>query len=317
MNSGILKIFSFHRSFDMEIEPIVNISANGTFDPDESFHRERQNVLDIPILLVATAAVIADVIIIYNILKHKELRTRTNIYIVNFCICNIFYLIFTPLMLNLFSASEVIHASLICFSDELFFLFMLGNYVFICILLTDWYIVTYKSLNASARCRASYKLVIALVWSALSVFLVGIFLLCTSGVSLFLFLGFLAIACYFCSFIFMAFICVMKFINEKTTSMVEVKSNTELCYVASYFLCWLPNWCYIFVTAFTKFKASNIIIGLSSFIFGYIYPIILLYLMYKKDDKFRNAIRIWMFNDERRNVDEDSHRNDEHSTTLL
>lgn len=301
----------------MEFEPIANISANETFDPDESYRSERQNILDVPILLAASAGIIADFIIVYTILRYRELRTRINIYIVNLCICNVFYLIFTPLILNLFSAAEKIYAATICFSDELFFLFMLGNHVFICILLSDWYIVTYKSLNASARCRASYKLVIATVWVIFSVLSLTIFLQCTSGVSLFLFIAVLAIIFYFCSFIFVAFICLMKVVNERTTSVVEAKSNTELLYVLSYFVCWLPNWMYIFISVFARFIISNVIIGLCTFIIGYVHSVILLYIMYKKDTKFRDAVRKWVFNDSRRNVEEDAPKNDEHFTTLL
>ncbi|XP_044753985.1 somatostatin receptor type 4-like [Coccinella septempunctata] len=301
----------------MDFEPIANISANETFEPDENYRYERENILDIPILLAATAGIVADLIIVFTILRNKELRTRSNIYIVNLCICNIFYLFFTPLILNLFSAAEKLHASTICFSDELFFLFMLGNYVFICILLSDWYIVTYKSLNASARCRASYKLVISTVWATLFVLLITIFLQCTSGISLFLFIALLAIIFYFCSFIFVAVIFVMKVINERTTSVVEAKSNTELLYVMSYFFCWLPNWMYIFVSVFAKIITRAAFLGLCTFMLGYLHSIILLYLMYGRNEKFRIAMRKWMFNEEVRNVEEDSYKDDEHFTTLL
>ncbi|KAL3269104.1 hypothetical protein HHI36_008186 [Cryptolaemus montrouzieri] len=105
----------------MEFDLMNNITANDTFDPDEYYYRSRQNVLDIPMLLFASAGILANSLITYIILRNKPLRTRTNIYLVNICICNSMYLLFSPLIFNLFSAAERIHAYIICFTDEFFF----------------------------------------------------------------------------------------------------------------------------------------------------------------------------------------------------
>ncbi|KAK9890779.1 hypothetical protein WA026_012124 [Henosepilachna vigintioctopunctata] len=272
--------------------------------------------MDVPILLGVTAGVVANCIITYIILRNKSLRVRSNIYIVNFCICNILYLIFTPLILNLFSAAERIHVSVICYSDEIFFLFMFGDYLFICIILLDWYIVTYKSLRTSARCRASYKLVIVSVWTIIIVLMLTIILQCSTGVSLFAFIAAIAILSYFITLILIVFISIMKFINERTTSIIEVKTNLPLIYVLTYFLCWLPNCLYIVIIS--VFNLHGLVaFALGTFVIGYTYSPILLVIMYKRDEKFGKALRKSLCNVEPENSEENHVNGDEHLTTLI
>lgn len=294
--------------------------TNGTsIDPDVIFYQSRFKIAEVLIIIIALFAIAADGIILYIVAKYKSLHVRTNLYLCSLCFCNLIYMLFTPYTLNLFNSASYVTALMVCFVDELFFLFMAANYIFVSVLLFDWYVVTYKSLSCGARCRNNYQTILTVIWIFLVSMAICIITFCSIGIFWFPFIALLAIFSYFGLFCCICGIHVMKLLNRKITSVVEIKNYLELSYATSYCLCWLPNLIGMImaIRGYMRGTLDDHLIILS-FGIGYLHPIILLIQMYSKDKKFQSY-----FNKTFRKKEGDSISignvviEDEHRTTLV
>ncbi|KAK9890783.1 hypothetical protein WA026_012126 [Henosepilachna vigintioctopunctata] len=270
----------------MELDVMKNLSINGTFDPNTYHHIQRHYYLDGFLAILGIGSITSCILIIIIMRKYQILRTRTNSYVVNLCVSNILYLFFSPLFLNLFDAAERISSHEICILDEALMLLFLGIFVFACTILADWYIINYKSLNASIRCRASYNFITLTIWLIILSLFLTICIQCSYGITIFPMISITAIFVFIFSFVFVLIIHIVKFFRSRFSSGVVAKSNMELAIVTCYFLCWLPNWGFTFSFLFASGR-SSLDAELSTFGIAHTYPIVLLALLYYKDRDFK------------------------------
>ncbi|KAK9890781.1 hypothetical protein WA026_012125 [Henosepilachna vigintioctopunctata] len=193
-------------------------------------------IIDITLLMVSVMGVVADILIVFAVIKFETLHTRRNMYLVNFCLLNSIFLSISPAVMH--TSTKIVQTYFLCFSDEVFLILMISNHMFICVVITDWYITTYKSINLAVRCRRSYKVVVTTVWLIIFSLLFTVILQCLIGIAIYPLLLYGGLFFYFICILFLAFFHIMKYVNEKTTSIIDVKWNVEVLSTTLYLVCW-------------------------------------------------------------------------------
>lgn len=284
----------------MDLEVIDNISANGSFNPDTSYHIYRNHHVDTIITSFGLGSVVASILIIFIVRRYKVLHTRSNAYMVNLCLSNILYLLFSPMFLNLFSIAEIVLAEEICIVDESLMLLLLSLFVFATVLVLDWYIITYKSYNVSLKCKSSYTFILISIWLIIFAFFITICLQCAAGIAVFPIITIIAVFVYLYFFIFVCLIHMARLCNYGNPNNSREESGLELEIGTLFCLCWLPNCCLHISYAFEIKHWFEF--ELFTYCIAHTYPIILFTLLYYKDGKFRVCCRN-MFKNEKLEVD--------------
>ncbi|XP_019871154.1 kappa-type opioid receptor [Aethina tumida] len=267
---------------------LTNLTQNSTFNPDDIYKNE-SHIMEVPALLVSLFSVVANIFIITTILKNNVLKTHVNLYVVNWCICNLFLLILAPVSMNIFGITRHITYEALCLWDQFVFTLLSGNLIFVAVLLIDWYIMIFGGQNCFRKCKNSAKLTVTTVWIVMVVVDFVSVAFCVNDLSLPL-----AALLLFYSYmiVFVIIICthLLRLIKLRTSSVVVEKDTFVLILVTSYFLCWLLNWvllCCFVVSGKEEFHEGK----LFSYVLGFSNSMIVLYLFYRYDNNFRKCFR--------------------------
>jgi hypothetical protein len=128
-----------------------------------------------------------------------------------------------------------------CITVYFTLVFMLGNLIFVSILVLDWYVTNYLSQKCATICRRSSKFATLVIWILMFVFIINSLFFCFYKVHVPYVLLLALIATLFIIVVVVG-IHVLRVIKWKTSSVIIVKSNLVLILVSSYLLCWLPKW---------------------------------------------------------------------------
>ncbi|KAL3269102.1 hypothetical protein HHI36_008184 [Cryptolaemus montrouzieri] len=298
----------------------TTITSNETFDFETPLFIYRDHHIDVALAIVTIGSIVACILMIYIICKYDILHNRTNTYVANLCLANFLYFLFSPFFLNIFDLAEKWATHNICILGETIMLLVLAMFVFACVILTDWYIITYKSYNTSVKCRASYVFIVAMIWIIFLILFSSVCIQCASNISIFPVISLIAILFYFFSFIFLSVVVLLKCFKSKISSVIEAKPNLEFRLATWYFLCWLPNWAYVVICIFKHnwyFAQWEVV----TYILAHMYPMVLFALLYFNDKTFKVCCRN-LFKGERLEMDtipefSDRRTSKEHFTVLI
>lgn len=252
-------------------------------------------------VVLAVCGIVANLIIIYVLIKIKETQ-HYYIYILNWCICNLFFLICWTL-----SISDIVYFVHGCIIIHLEYTFMLGNLIFVSVLTLDWYITTYSSQNCSYNCRKITKFTTLTTWILLVVFVMNSVFFCIYRIHFpVVILSFLFVS--FCLFLLCVIVYVLKLIKKQTSSKMFIKSNLMLILVWTFVLLWLPDWISFFFESFV-----SVIILTAGFACAHSFIILILLIRY--DDNFKNGFRSVCCNKE--NVECNNHLGENQSDSLI
>ncbi|XP_076266931.1 kappa-type opioid receptor-like isoform X2 [Rhynchophorus ferrugineus] len=265
---------------------IANLSKNPTFDGDQVYVLP-VSALDVVNSISAVLSCIANAIIAFLVLKWTTLRTRSNIYLASWCLCNFFVLVSAPVTVNLFGWVDEISFEVLCIWEETLNGILFGNLVFVTIFLIDWYSVTLGTQNCANRCGNCAKVINIIVWVVIMVLSTASVVLCVYNYSYPLtlmsyFIGYLTM------FLIMLTIFILRCVKVYLFHSLE-KSKVELVLVVSYFICWLPNCACLYVELLLQRSTYGIMDG--TYCVGYINACVLLVILYCYDSNFKKCFR--------------------------
>lgn len=161
----------------MDYEDVINMTNYANTSEPITPERSRKDIShEIVFLICCTIAFIADVLIIFTILRFKQMRNVRNLFIANWAAIDVCSLVVTPTgyrILSIFSNFSISSRA----KCILFELGAASHYmVIICvfIVLLDWFIAAYF-LNASRKIRSYHKIFLGLTWG---VFILIVILYC-------------------------------------------------------------------------------------------------------------------------------------------
>lgn len=279
-------------------------------------HEENDTIVFQPleILNAITSGIsaVANVLIVYVIFRYSTMRTKPNIYLANWCICNFLVMILAPPTLKIFEIFDSASEDFVCFWEESLYGFLVGNLMFVVIYLLDWYIVTYCKQGCSVTCRNVSIYIIIITWIIILGLTIASITFCLQNLS-----QPLTLACFifgfFIVFIVIILVYILRFIQKRMSSIVLEKSTIELILVSSYFLCWLLNWVSLYMQLFLRLYINEDFESMTFFI-GYSNAWIMVILLYYFDKSFkvcfRNTFRLKL-------EDFDSNRSNNKDTVVL
>lgn len=150
----------------MDYDDVINMTDLANASEGITPERSRKDIShEIVFLICCTAAFVADVLIIFTILRFRQMRNVRNLLIANWAVVDLCALVVTPTGYRIFSIFSNFSIS----SRAQCILFELGaacHYmVVLCVLivLIDWFIAAYF-LNTSRKLRSYYKILLGLTW---------------------------------------------------------------------------------------------------------------------------------------------------------
>lgn len=244
------------------------------------------NPMDILNVTTSLVSALANIAIVYLILRYKLLRTRSNLYLANLSICNLAVMLLVPVSLNLKGITDNLSYECNCGWEESLYGILFGNSLFALIVLVNWYVVSY------VKCAICYKyshfLVVVVAW---------ILILCVSLTSISFCIQDIsypvALVCFVIAYIVMSLSTVVIHI----TKIVKAKfynqnpnSSVELIVVSAYFLCWMPNWLFMYSQILFNYLISSIVQNLTYFL-GYSFGWLMFLLLFYYDKLFRLSVK--------------------------
>lgn len=266
---------------------------NSSFDPDGIYHTAFY-ITDVFTFIVTICSCIVDILMMCTIMRYKILRTSTYFYIANWCICNFFLV--APAIFQFTGTFYEEQTSIVCICRDSAIVFMLGGALFISILIIDWYIKTFSNQTKCAIYgRLHFKLIIAVVWIVLIIYLIVTIVECFVQIHLSLPLTFLTfVFAYIGVFVLIAVIFILRLFKLHTSSTIYEKSKLELIIVFAYFACGLPNLIYLFIYLYNIRSHSAVtekLVQLTHTL-GYASACIIFVLLFSYDKKFKNCIKM-------------------------
>ncbi|XP_066247734.1 somatostatin receptor type 4-like [Euwallacea similis] len=268
-------------------------SANATdvafFDINDDVQVTEVPPQDIISTTVALVSALANIFMIWIVLKHVDLRTRSNLYLVNCCICNFAIMLLIPVSLNLFGMTDELSYECMCLWEESLYGMHFGNLLFALILLLDWYFVTHVRRHILIIC-AAWLLILSVSTASVSFCIFSLsYPVGLLGTAItFLILGI--------SVILIHLLRIIKIVLLKQ----KEGSKTGLIIITAYFLCWLPNTVLIYGQGYFRFSI-DIMVEHLTLILAYSQAWIMLILLFVCDKPFRMYVRK-IFGCEARNI---------------
>ncbi|RZC39154.1 7tm 1 domain containing protein [Asbolus verrucosus] len=253
------------------------------------WHQNRpSNYVLVPTTVAAFVAIIADLLVIYIIAKHKRLQTVINLYILNWFICDVIFLILQPTIYAVILSRSLIDASVArIWYGEVIVLFA-GNSIFVIALLLDWYLVNYL-LSVSLKIRNHFKTEIMLIWLVMVVLSVYI---CFDNIlgktRVWIFTVITVTLLIFC------IIQILKSIKEKMpneTADINEKTNLALLLVSSYLLCLFPAYIFNSIKIFDPDRVLDDEVEILTELMGYLNSVFILLLLYYYDRDFKSSFK--------------------------
>jgi hypothetical protein len=261
------------------MEDLFTNSSNSTLDVHHpAFYVQ---IINIFATSMAIGGVASNIIIIYTLIKFQKPNVHYNIYIASWCACN-------ALLIVAFRSNFITHV-VQCVTVYFTFVFMLGNTIFVSILVLDWYVTNYLSQNSATICRKSSKFVTLVIWIVIVVFVMNSLFFCFYKIHVPYILLLVLIGTLFAIVVIIG-IHVLRLIKWKTSSVIIVKSNLVLILVSSYLLCWLPKWvrvCHLLI-----FEEYHTYDGLGELTTGIAFSnsVVVLFLLYCCDETFKKSL---------------------------
>lgn len=287
---------------------------NSTFNSTES--SPILYAIEIPVAFSALGSIIANILAIYTISRFPILKAHhPYIYILNWRVCDTFFLIFSPTNFRMFGLIESPSAELLCIIWDGIFVFLISDLIFVSILILDWYITTYSSQNCSFYCRKLSRFISLVTFILGLVFLIVTITSCLYKVHfplivIMIIFGNLGV------FILVVVVHILRLIKFYTSSVIVIKSNLVLILVSSFLICWFPNWLclYFYVFSYTTFSEwiELVISGI-----GYANGMVVFGILYYLDGNFQRCFRhLCKFREE--NIEMVcTHSELSHTTTLI
>lgn len=261
---------------------------NLTYEEDVDSTYPQTNPMDIVNVTTSLVSAIANVAIVYLILRHKLLRTRSNLYLVNLSICNLAVMLLVPTSLNLFGITDDFSYECMCGWEESLYGILFGNSLFALIVLVNWYVVSYVKCSCAIRYKYSHFLVMFVAWILILFVSIASVSFCIQSLSYPL-----ALACFIIAYIVMSLstvvIHVTKWVKQKFYNQ-SPDSSVELIVVSAYFLCWMPNWLSTYAQFLLHYFLSSIVQNLTSFL-GYSFGWLMFLLLFYYDKSFRLFVK--------------------------
>ncbi|XP_066155790.1 somatostatin receptor type 4-like [Euwallacea fornicatus] len=234
---------------------------------------------DIVSTTAALISALANVLTIWIILRYVDLRTRSNLYLVNCCVCNFGIMLLVPLSLNLLGMTDELTYECMCLWEESLYGMQFGNLLFALILLLDWQFVKHVRKNILII-FAAWLLILSISTASTSFCILGlsypIALLCSAIT--FLILGVTVVITH-----------LLRIIKIALLKQKE-GSKTGLIIITAYFLCWLPNAVITYGQGYFRFSI-DIMVEHLTFVLTYSQAWIMLILLFACDKSFRMYVR--------------------------
>ncbi|RZB41625.1 7tm 1 domain containing protein [Asbolus verrucosus] len=271
----------------MDPEDIENITLNYTYSKKEFDYYRPSDFVLIPTAFITLVAIVADVLIIYVIARFKNLHTTTNIYILNWSLCNVLFLILSPINFTVLAFLEYVSREITCVWFGEILITLTGNFIFALALTFDWYTLNFCSQSLFVKIRRYYKFEIMSIWI---IIVLLSFYICFHCILPIMHEWIFIVVTV--SFVFMFIIQIVRLIKLKTSSVIDEKSKLTLILVSSYFLCWVPNYV---LHSIKTFNDDDDVIApellVLCFLIGYLNPIIFILLLYYYDKKFKSSFK--------------------------
>lgn len=259
---------------------------NITYDEDVDY--PKTSPMDILNVTTSLVSAIANIVIVYLILRHKLLRTRSNLYLANLSICNLAVMLLVPTSLNLFGITDDFSYECMCGWEESLYGILFGNSLFALIVLVNWYVVSYVKCSCAIRCKYSYFMVMFGAWILILCVSIASVLFCIQSLSYPL-----ALACFIIAYIVMSLstvvIHIIKWVKGRFYNQ-NPDSSVELIVVSAYFLCWMPNWLFMYAQFLLHYFLSSVIQNLTYFL-GYSFGWLMFFLLFYYDKSFRLFVK--------------------------
>ncbi|XP_050310684.1 C-C chemokine receptor type 1-like [Anthonomus grandis grandis] len=261
-----------------------NLTIDPTFDPDDSLDLVYEP-LQILIAITSVASALANLTVIYVILRFNILRTRCNLYLSNWALCNLLAMLFMPMWPNL--SQEEWHYVAGCIWSEFYYGAAVGNFFFVLILLVDWLVMSLKRVT---WCQKVHWYVMGVTWSITVGISVASLTYCLLNWSYPL-----TQVCYLFTFLVIFIVIIVVFLVRLL--MVNVlgrrsmlNSKVEPIVVGSFWMCWTPSWILCYGQLFQLFYTTQTVEE-SFMCLAHSHGWIMLVLLIVCDKRFRVCLR--------------------------
>lgn len=231
-------------------------------------------------VVICIVGTLVDGLIIYIIMKYKNMQKPANIYIMNWLIADAMFVLVDPAEYHLVAMLKhfTVNASHICLFFSLSLIIRTLNVFFMLLMMFQWFFEDSAENLFDKHC---HKLVLS-VWAS---GIIGILVVTHSCLTTFYHstIGDVGLALVVFVFTICLFVIHCK---RRCTNPFSRNSSLSIALISSFCLCW--SGLTIIMMFYAANKDSNVItwIYYVSSIVVYMYPLLCLYLFYKIDKKF-------------------------------